>query len=399
MLAAAAIGVSHLVQSTRAGADYGYQLLGVVILANLLKYPFFEIGHRYYIATGETLLHGYKKLGRGYLLAFLVLNFVGAIGTVAAVTFVTAALLQTLFPFNLSVVMWSLVLISVSVALLVIGRYKWLDRFIKLLMAVLLVTTISAVLALVMQDKSEPVQQGLSAFSWEALPFLIALMGWMPAPIELSVWQSLWLEAKERTEGERPTKKQAAWDFNFGYIATLFLAMGFLSLGAEVMYGRGVSFSNKPFLFASQVVDLYTSALGDWSRPLITVAAITAMFSTTLTVIDSYPRSLSEGVTLLAEKEILPRRIWSSLWVALVSGLGLVVISFFTARLKGIVDFVTIISFLSAPVFAWLNLKLIRSNHVPEHFRQGTILRKWSYVGLSFLVVFGLLFLYHLGTR
>jgi len=36
-----AIGVSHLVQSTRAGAEYGFLLLGFVILATLLKYPFF----------------------------------------------------------------------------------------------------------------------------------------------------------------------------------------------------------------------------------------------------------------------------------------------------------------------------------------------------------------------
>ena len=47
LMAGAAIGVSHLVQATRAGADYGYQLIGLVLLVNVLKYPFFEYGHRY----------------------------------------------------------------------------------------------------------------------------------------------------------------------------------------------------------------------------------------------------------------------------------------------------------------------------------------------------------------
>ena len=42
LFASTAIGVSHLVQSTRAGADFGLLLLGFVIVVSLLKYPFFE---------------------------------------------------------------------------------------------------------------------------------------------------------------------------------------------------------------------------------------------------------------------------------------------------------------------------------------------------------------------
>ena len=41
LFAGAAIGVSHLVQSTRAGADFGWGLLWALLLANLMKYPFF----------------------------------------------------------------------------------------------------------------------------------------------------------------------------------------------------------------------------------------------------------------------------------------------------------------------------------------------------------------------
>jgi len=44
LFASTAIGVSHLVQSTRAGAEFGFALIGFVMLAILLKYPFFEYG-------------------------------------------------------------------------------------------------------------------------------------------------------------------------------------------------------------------------------------------------------------------------------------------------------------------------------------------------------------------
>ena len=39
--AGSAIGVSHLVQSTRAGATAGFALAGVIVFALALKYPFF----------------------------------------------------------------------------------------------------------------------------------------------------------------------------------------------------------------------------------------------------------------------------------------------------------------------------------------------------------------------
>ena len=42
LYAGAAIGVSHLVQSTRAGAEYSLSLIFVIIIANIVKYPFFD---------------------------------------------------------------------------------------------------------------------------------------------------------------------------------------------------------------------------------------------------------------------------------------------------------------------------------------------------------------------
>ena len=46
LYAGAAIGASHLVQSTRAGADYSFELIWVIVLVNLFKYPFFEFAYR-----------------------------------------------------------------------------------------------------------------------------------------------------------------------------------------------------------------------------------------------------------------------------------------------------------------------------------------------------------------
>ena len=97
LFAGAAIGVSHLVQSTRAGAEFGWGLIWAILLINLFKYPFFQYGPRYAQVTGETLLDGYYKLGNGYLWAYFILN-IGTMFTIqSAVTVVTAGIASTLF--------------------------------------------------------------------------------------------------------------------------------------------------------------------------------------------------------------------------------------------------------------------------------------------------------------
>ena len=54
-MATAAVGGSHLVASTKAGAIYGWQLVGLVLLVNLfLKYPFFRASVQYTAGTGES---------------------------------------------------------------------------------------------------------------------------------------------------------------------------------------------------------------------------------------------------------------------------------------------------------------------------------------------------------
>ena len=393
LLAGLTIGTSHLVQSTRAGAGFGFQLAALILAVNLAKYPFFEYGHRYAAATGESLLHGYQRLGRWALVTYLVLHTISSVIGLAALAFVTAALAQNLLQLGLDAMVWSVLLIVASMVLVLAGRIAALDLAVKIMMAVLAVATVLALAAAVWHG---PVATGdfHGPSPWTAvhLGFLIALMGWMPSPVEISVWQSLWLVAGDRAKGKRTTVADARADFNLGYGLSTVMALIFLSLGALVMYGSGEVFAESSVGFASQFVGMYTSTLGGWIQPFMAAAALATMLSTVLTSVDAAPRSLAVAQALLrGSKDPADRRL-RTVWMIGVGIASMAVLMGLRPQFTQLIDLVMTISFLAAPVFALLNMRVMASEHVPIDHRPGRTLQAMAVVGWLFLAGFGLLY-------
>ena len=92
LYAGAAIGASHLVQSTRAGANFGFGIIWAVILINIFKYPFFEYAYRYTAATGKSMLEGYRNLGKWAITIYFILSLCTAIVNFAAIVIVCSGL-------------------------------------------------------------------------------------------------------------------------------------------------------------------------------------------------------------------------------------------------------------------------------------------------------------------
>jgi len=397
LMAGAAIGVSHLVQATRAGADFGYQLILLVLLSNFIKYPFFEIGHRFAV-TGRNLLEGYHQMGRGWLYLFLFLNIFTAVISLAGVTFVTGGLASNLLPYGFlkswDNTLWCALLLLICLGLIIVGSYRVLEKSIKWMMFLLLICTVAALVgAMIHGPNAAPGFVGPSPWTLAALPFLIALMGWMPAPIEMSVWQSIWVTQQSKSSGEKSTRRNTSIDFHFGYALTTGLAVVFLLMGTYVMFGTGQDFSSNSAGFAAQLVKMYTQTLGGWSGPIVSIAAFVAMFSTTLTVLDAYPHSLSTGAQIAFPSLKLSGRHMHVLLMILCSIIALIIINRYLNSMKALIDFATTIAFLSAPVFAFMNYKLIFSEITPPELRPGMTFKALCWLGIAFLCTFSVLFL------
>lgn len=409
LFASTAIGVSHLVQSTRAGATYGFALVGIVLLALLFKYPFFEFGSRYANAKGESIIDGYKRMGKPMLWLYFLITLGSMFFVMAAVGLVTAGFLDNLFQVN-NVRATVVVLMILCTVILLVGRYGLLDSLIKVIACVLLITTVVAFLLALSHGPIEKVTNFQKPKIWDdvGIAFIVALVGWMPTAVDLSAWNSLWTIERIKQTGYKPTMKETLFDFNFSYLITAFLALCFLSLGALLMFGGEVALEAKSHLFAGQVIELYTKTIGGWSEFIIASAAFSIMFSTSIAVLDGYARSLERTIELLFlnkgnwadvmheefQKQLGGQRKVYNLSLIVVALGGLLLILAFMGKpsFKILVDTATTISFMIAPIIAIANFRLVMNYLSPEN-QPPKWLQILSWLGIIFLTGFAIYFL------
>lgn len=397
LYAGAAVGVSHLIQSTRAGADFGYQLIWAILIVIVLKYPFFEYGPRYAAITGKNILHGYKKLGKWSVILFFLITFFGMFIIQSAVTIVTVGIVAEIFHIHLPT--WSIasLVLSACCLFLFIGKYKVLDTSMKFIISLLAIATISTFLISLFGDyhQDNSLKTIFSFSNKNHILFLIALMGWMPAPFDISVWHSIW--TTEKTNHNKDTSisyKDIMFDFKLGYWATLVLALSFLGLGAVSIYGTGVELSPNGSEFTKQLLQIYTSNIGEWSYVIIAAAALTTMFSTTLTCLDAQPRVMAETSTILFNNVQKKATLIYWLWLLLLAFGSVIIIAFFSANMKTLIDFATAIAFLSSPILAILNYLVITGKDIPKEKQPSTLLKTVSIIGICFFIYFSTHYLY-----
>ena len=400
LFASTAIGVSHLVQSTRAGADYGLLLIGFVVLVMAMKYPFFEYGSRYANVTQTSIIDGYKKLGKPALWLYFLLTILSMFFVTGAVGFVTAGFFENLFGISFLQEWTIIILFAICVAILGIGKYNALDSLIKIIAIVLIVSTVSAFLFALWNGPVKPVDGFVSQDLWTSsgIFFLLALMGWMPTAVDLSSWNSLWTLERIRQTNYRPKLKETLFEFRLAYFVTGIIAVMFVTLGAFIFYGSGEDLPNNNALFAQKVVTLYTQTIGDWSFVFISASAFTVMFGTILAVFDGYSRSLHRTMELLfSKKEQAIQTNYRSVYIIilLVLAIGsLVTVLQFADDLRSLVDFATVLSFIIAPIIAIFNFKLVRGKYLDKQWQPSVFLRGLSIAGIMFLIGFACVFIF-----
>ncbi|MGB0404462.1 MAG: NRAMP family divalent metal transporter, partial [Salibacteraceae bacterium] len=356
-----------------------------------VKYPFFYMGPFYAKQTGKSILSGYEEIGNWALWFFIALTVASMFAVIAAISIVTAGLAENIFNLQINVKIWTSIIVSFCTLVLIIGKYSLLDRLIKWVILILTFTTIIAFLFSFQIDNAQ--SSNVALFNWDDslhIIFLIAFVGWMPAPMDISIWHSVWQVEKQNTQADYKINPKGNLDFNIGYIGTGILALLFLSLGSQVFYGSGETLASGGVKFSSQLIKLYSSLLGNWAYWIIAIAAFTTMFSTIITCIDAFPRVLNEAVSRLLKQSK------SNYYLLLLILLGVgsqIVIYFYMENMKQMVDFATTVSFLTTPLLAGLSLLAIKNGQKKGLISISPFLIYWSYASIIALSLFALFYL------
>lgn len=364
LLAATAIGVSHIVQSVQAGGIYGPILILAIIFSHLVKYPFFLTSAKYSANKHKSLLTAYFELHPSFLLLFLVLTFISMFSLQAVVTLITAAVIQNIFHFDITIGILSSILIIICATILFIGRYDFLDKLIKPIILILFLATIIALIYSFTgsNDQDSIVEKpAFSFFSKTDFLFLIAFIGWMPCPLDCVVWNSLWNKRKQETSNNSYDLNTIKLDFKIGYFTACILAILFLLLGYFIFYKNNITLDSSAVPFIGKFLGIYTSQFGQIAFYVIAVAALLTMFSTTITCLDAYPRVISKSFNIFSrefrKKEINESNFYN--YFLLFTTIGTIfVLLFLLTNMRQIIMVATLISFISTAILVIIHHKI-----------------------------------------
>lgn len=390
LFASMAVGTSHLVLSTKAGASYGWLMILPILLANVLKYPFFQYGVRFPKATGKSLIQGYAEQNPRFLWAYSLITLLNAISIPAALYLITGQLMGFVLEPGAAIPTWKMMaMISTVTAVLVIGRYRFLENSLKLLVAGLLAILVYAVARSVATGPTHPdLLWSLPVWGSGLAPwlFLMSLIGWMPTAVETAAWVSMWKIEKDSNENLKTSFNESLREFDTGYVLTAILALLFFFIGWWVFYGSNTVFELSGSAFSQQFATLFSSQLGEEFRLLIGLAAFATMLSSAMTAHDALGRVTVECASFLGKgmSESSKRR-WIGISIVCIAAVNMAVIQWFASDMTSLITVATFISFVFAPLLGWLNLKTMTHPSVANEFRPGKVNRVWAWTGIAIL--------------
>lgn len=398
MLAAASVGVSHLVFSTQAGANYGLSLIWFVALIVLLKYPAFRFAVTYSGATGISLVEGYGRISK-LALAWLVVGFfVDMFIATSAVAMLTAGLVISIFGLEFAAPQVAVALTVGTAIVLANGHYSKAESIVKVLvLAFSLLTLVAMLFALpLLGSEGRPVMAELTA-SRSLGVFLIAIAGWMPIPTNAAVLVAEWVKEKRVATGGKFGAKEAVFDFHISYGLALFIALCFIIMGTATLFETGREVPQAPPQFAAELFGVFTQLIGDFMYPVIVSAALAVMWSTQVALMDALPRVMDRLLGVIFKRPSDAPSRYTAFLILQVAGVATIVL-FMLQSFAGFLVFATSMGFIAAPAIAWYNYRALTSNDVAQEDQPPRGLIVWNFVAVAVMAAFAIAFIYTLVT-
>jgi Mn2+/Fe2+ NRAMP family transporter len=283
LAAATGVGSGDLVATMIAGSQYGYALLWAAVLGAALKLALAEGAGRWHLASGSTLLDGWRSLGYWATVFFgvyiVIFGFVYGASAMGAVGLPLNALFG-----GLDVRYWAMIAGVVGMVLVWAQRYQAFEKFVTVLVLIKFVTVVS--IAILVVPDLAAIGNGLVPRLPEgSVIYVLGLIGGVGGTITISAY-GYWMIAK----GWKGTGwlSMMRLDNAIGYVMTAIFVIAMLIVGAEMLLGQDIVSSDEGLLtLGTELGERY----GEWARILFLVGFLSV---TTTSLLGSW-----NGVSLL----------------------------------------------------------------------------------------------------
>ncbi len=225
LLAATGIGAGDMVGATIAGAEYGLTLVWALAAGVLVKLAITEGVARWQLATGRTILEGWRDhlpvaAVVAFFLYFMAWSYFVSSALVAASALVPAALTPVGVP------VWGVAHAGAALAMVWVGRYAGLLNVMKVFIGMMFAAVLATVLLIIFRTGADWMTIGAQAPL--SVPYTLSLIGGVGGTVTLLSY-GYWMREAGWTGTGHMAFARADLLVSFGMVFLFALAMIFLS--------------------------------------------------------------------------------------------------------------------------------------------------------------------------
>lgn len=183
LLVATGVGVGDMVSATIAGAEFGMTLVWALAAGIVLKFAIAEGAARWQLATGTTLVEGWRThLPRAAIAAFAVYFVVWSYFVASALVTASAMVPAAIVP-GVPLAVWGVAHAAAAFALVCVGRYEHVLAVAKWLVAMMLVALLVAVALIILRSGAD--WSALGARAPLSVSYTLSLIGGVGGTVTL----------------------------------------------------------------------------------------------------------------------------------------------------------------------------------------------------------------------
>ncbi|WLD93323.1 Nramp family divalent metal transporter [Alkalihalobacillus sp. AL-G] len=295
--AATGVGTGDLIAALVAGAAFGMTYGWAILLGSILKFYLTEGMGRWHLATGSTMLEGWRSLGKWATGYFGVYSILWGFSYGAAAMSTSALMMYTMFPV-MPLWAWAIIHGLAGFILVWTGRYGFFEKIMIFLIGVMFITVVGSAI-LVAPDVGN-LFSGLLIPRIESgsLLLVLGLLGGVGGTITMASY-GYWLQQKNwRGKGWVPMMRV---DSAVGYGITALFTLSLLIVGAEFLFGSGVEIKGEEGLVT--LATLFAADFGSFAKWMFLIGAWSAAFSSLLGVWNGVPYLFADFVRIVRKKK------------------------------------------------------------------------------------------------